>query len=401
MSAPQRPTSPKIRFAALCVAIAVLGGCPSDGGGDGSSSETIVSAGGSSGSDATTDVATGSSTTGDSTTTTTTSAPTSTTEQDDAGDETEDPVPPIVFDFAFTTGGQTACDVQEPVITFVEPTLVFVLDRSGSMTLSLDTGMGGLISRWNALHNTVTFLLDQYADRVQFGMKLFPTDNDCGVAAGLEVDPALENRDAILAAMPGAMADLTGSTPLTSGMVTAGQILQGTDPERPRAVLLLADGGVSTICSGNSVGGTEAEILRLQTEHEIATYVVGVDIDIFTATDMNAYAEAGGVPLGNPGDAVRFYNVTDTMQLQTAMDDIVGDLLACDLNLDSEPDHPSLTEVGVDSTQYDEITLAECDADVTGWTYSIEHTQIRLCGDACTSFKDVQAASVEFFCPAG
>ena len=36
-----------------------------------------------------------------------------------------------------------------------------------------------------------------------------------------------------------------------------------------------------------------------------------------------------------------------------------------------------------------------------GWTYSIEHTQIRLCGGACDAYRDVQEANVAFFCPQG
>lgn len=401
MSVKAGQTGPRLRCGHLFAAAALLGGCGSAAEGEPSDDETIASAAGSTEADATTEPAVDSATTGESSSTTSTTTGLTAPPEDEEGDETGDPVPPIVFDFAFTTGGQAACDVQEPVITFIEPTLVFVLDASGSMSFNdIDTGMG-LISRWNALHNTVTLLLEQYAERVEFGMKLFPTDSLCGVSPGLDVDPALDNGDAILAAMPAALSDLSGSTPLTTGLEAAGQVIEASDPRKPRAILLLVDGGVSTSCDGNSVTGTEAELLRLQGEHEIATYVVGVDITSGGAGDMNRYAEAGGVPLGNAGDAVRFYNVTDTAQLQTAMDDIVGDLLACDLNLDSSPDHPSLTEVAVDDMNYDQVTLDECDADADGWTYSIEHTQIRLCGAACSAFKEAQAATVEFFCPAG
>lgn len=312
-----------------------------------------------------------------------------------------------VFDVGAGTGGAVACEVQSPEITILEPTLVFVLDKSGSMSNSqFDTGMG-TVSRWNALHDTVTFLLNTYAAQVQFGMKLFPSANGCNVDAGLDVAPAFDNGAAILGAMPGPGADLnnggTSQTPVQQGMERAGAVVETYDATKPRGVLLVLDGGVSTTCTGNTAAGTEAEIARLWNDgiDGIPTYVVGVDISSGVQDDMNAYAEAGGVPTGNPGDAVRFYNAVDTMELEAAMETIIGDLLSCDIDLDPAPEHPDLTEVSVDGTDYSQVSLEACDAGTDGWIYSIEHTQIRLCGAACSAFEDVQAAQVDFFCPAG
>jgi hypothetical protein len=178
-------------------------------------------------------------------------------------------------------------------------------------------------------------------------------------------------------------------------------VLQTYDPETPRAVLLLLDGGVSTNCAGNTVEGTVDAISDLWDTHGVPTYVVGVAIAESLRADTNAYAIAGGVPKGNDGDAERFYNAVNTAELDEVMETIVGDVLSCDIVLDSEPEHPTLTEVTVDGVAYPQITAAECDAGMAGWYFSVEYTQITLCGASCDAFKASQTADVSFFCPAG
>ena len=322
---------------------------------------------------------------------------TSITPDDD--DAEESGPPPIVLDVNEVPKGGGACDEQAPTIDFVEPTMVMVLDHSGSMGIDFSDPVLGFISRWNALHNAVTFILETYAPVVEFGVKVFPSDNSCGVSSGLDVDPALANDVAILGSIPPAASNGTGSTPAYEAFVEGAlALVNDADPTRPRAALLLLDGDAG--CAGSPELLT-TEIETLYQDHGIPTYVVGVDISTFTAADMNAYAEAGGVPLGMPGDPERFYNATDTTQLQSFMDDVIGDLLSCDLDLDPAPTHPSLAEVDIDGNQYELIDSEACEAGGDGWTYSIEYTQIRLCGAACEAYRDVQQADVAFFCPQG
>ncbi len=317
------------------------------------------------------------------------------------GDDSDGGPPPIVLDVNAVPKGSAACDEQAPTIDFVEPTMIMVLDHSGSMGSNFNDPVLGSISRWNALHNAVTFILETYAPVVEFGVKVFPTNNidGCGVSAGLDVDPALDNVAAILSSIPAASSTGTGLTPAYEAFVQGAlSLVVDADPDRPRAALLLLDGDAG--CSGSPAALT-TEIEALFQDHGIPTYVVGVDIGASTVAAMNGYAEAGGVPLGMPGDVERFYNATDTTQLQSFMDVVIGDLLSCDLELDPAPTHPSLAEVDIDGSLYDLIDPEACEAGDDGWTYSIEYTQIRLCGAACESYRDVQQADVAFFCPQG
>lgn len=387
--------------ATLGFALATLGllGCSSDEAGA-NATDGIVSAGVDTGpgeSESTGDIP--SSTSSGDTTSTEPGGVTSMT-PDDTDDSDSGP-PPIVLDVNAVPKGDATCDEQAPTIDFVEPTMVMVLDHSGSMGGNFSDPVLGSITRWNALHNAVTFILESYAPVVEFGVKVFPSDgiDSCGVSAGLDVDPALDNDVAILGSIPPASSTGTGSTPAYEAFVQgAVSLIVDADPDRPRAVLLLLDGDAG--CAGSpALLTTEIEILFQ--DHGIPTYVVGVDIGTFTVAAMNGYAEAGGVPLGMPGDAERFYNATDTTQLQSFMDEVIGDLLSCDLELDPAPSHPSLAEVDIDGSQYDLIDSKACEAGGDGWTYSVEYTQIRLCGAACDAYRNVQQADVAFFCPQG
>lgn len=318
----------------------------------------------------------------------------------------DDPTGSPVFDVGNgnETEGTMPCDVQQPTVTYVEPILIFVLDKSGSMSINqFDAGMAGTITRWNALHNTVSYLLSTYQTSIAFGSKLFPSANGCNVNAGLDVAPAVNNEAAIIGSMPAPNADLnlggTSQTPVQRGMEEASAVIQTYDPATPKAVLLLLDGGVSTTCAGNSFAGTENVISDLWSTHGIPTYVVGVDISAGLTADMNAYAVAGGVPSGNPAE--QFYNAVNTAELDMLMDGIVSEVLSCDIELNPEPEFPELTEVTVDGVPYNQIDLLGCEAGDPGWYWSVEYGQITLCGVACDTFKAVQQADVAFFCPAG
>lgn len=386
--------------ATLGLALATLGvlGCSGDEAGA-NATDGIVSAGADAGPGASesTGEQPSSTSSGDATSTGPGGVTSMTTDDEDE----ESGPPPIVLDVNAVPKGSAACDEQAPTIDFVEPTMVMVLDHSGSMGASFSDPVLGSITRWNALHNAVTFILESYAPVVEFGVKVFPSNSgdSCGVLAGLDVDPALDNDVAILGSIPIASSTGTGSTPAYEAFVQGAlSLVVDADPDRPRAALLLLDGDAG--CAGSPAALT-TEINALFQDHGIPTYVVGVDISSFTTADMNGYAEAGGVPLGMPGDAERFYNATDTTQLQTFMDDVIGDLLSCDLELDPAPTHPGLAEVDIDGSQYDLIDSKACEAGDDGWTYSVEHTQIRLCGAACEAYRDVQQADVAFFCPQG
>ena len=85
------------------------------------------------------------------------------------------------------------------------------------------------------------------------------------------------------------------------------------------------------------------------------------------------------------------------------MDQIAASLITCDLPLSVPPLSPDDISVTVNGATYDQITGADCMNNVDGWYYSIQYTQLTLCGTACDEFKAMAtpAADVEYFCTGG
>ena len=81
---------------------------------------------------------------------------------------------------------------------------MLVLDKSGSMSQnSWDhdaNAMTADITRWNSLHQVVQFLLANFDDKINFGVKLFPSGTGCTVNNGVNVGCAPMNGASILAA---------------------------------------------------------------------------------------------------------------------------------------------------------------------------------------------------------
>jgi hypothetical protein len=341
-----------------------------------------------------------------------------------------------------STTDEPPCQVQQPTVTYVPPNLLFVLDKSGSMTGQTPT------TRWFELHSVVTSVVTQFQDRIQFGVELFPDNSGgCNVSAGFDIPPVLNNLATILAGIPAADVTIPGDhlTPMQTGFVNAVNWINANGAGRTNAIVLLADGAISdgrilcrrcalqgnqlvavnnvnsTVsqpnCPGNTVNGLTTAITNARNAG-VNTYVVGIDIPPtnndqvvggitvqFPGLDsiqgeMNGYAVAGGVP--GPGGG--FYNTQDVGALQTAFETIVDDVVSCTIDLSDPPPFPDLTEVEVGGTSYPFNPTLDC-ATEDGWRYLLdgmgEITGIELCGAACDGFKVSLTADVEYFCTAG
>jgi hypothetical protein len=159
------------------------------------------------------------------------------------------------------------------------------------------------VSRWEALHIAVSNILTAYDGRAEFGLKLFPSDQTCGVTTGVEVACTPDVQD-ILNAMPPADASLTGLTPSGAALDETLQYLTPLVFPGPKGLILMADG--ATTCG---TPGTVPEIINLidgayngGNDPTIPTYVVGINSnDPATESELNALAVAGGFPQGTAG----------------------------------------------------------------------------------------------------
>jgi hypothetical protein len=185
----------------------------------------------------------------------------------------------------------------------VPPSIMFVLDQSGSMTSTYDHDNNAgtpNVSRWNALHQALTQILNNYDSLAEFGVQLFPTDNNCAVAGAPQVAMAPNNAANILATIPAPTFSPSGLTPSGSGLQAAINYLAPYPATGQKAIIFMADGGTSTTCTGPN---TQTQITTMLStaynggvDPSIPTYVVGINASGSTATELDLFAVAGGVP---------------------------------------------------------------------------------------------------------
>ncbi len=345
-------------------------------------------------------------------------------------------------DESSSTGGNTTeaeipCEVVQATLKPVVPNMMLVLDKSGSMVVN-PSGLWDhdanvntpKISRWNSLHDVVELILTKFNVKLNFGASLFPSkfangdyDPDaCKVNANVEIPVAPNNKDTILANIPTALdVSLKGGTPTAAGMKAALAHLKTLPADVPRAVLLVTDGAANcTTGAGDPMNYAplfEAYDNTLNTvvgdaftKDNIPTYVVGIDTknvvspvmkdgdpdSINPFVKLNELAAQGGKPKNNVNE--KFYNATNQIELEAALDLIIADALSCVIPLKVEPAKPELTKVKL--LNADVPHVMDC-AKENGWVYTNPngpYDAIELCGTACTNLKQSGKAEVNFFC---
>ena len=297
------------------------------------------------------------------------------------------------------------CQIETTKITPIPPDLLFVLDKSGSMAMEKwdhdDSPQTPNVTRWHSLHGVVESVVKTFNKTVNFGVKLFPkidatgdiNNGACIVNPGVEVEIAAMNAAGVLAGIPAVDFPVEGGTPIESGLKEAYTYLKALDPGNQRFALLIADGEISKACDGEiyfeAIGSVSSA-----NKAGISTYVVGIDVDPSISDQLNALAEAGGKP--NIG-LDSFYQVTNQIQLQAAIQQIVDDTLSCVIDVDPQPSEPLLFEVWIGQDQVP--AAADCAKD-DGWVWTNPHSQIQLCGASCLQLKKSGQVEARYYCEA-
>jgi len=434
----------RIASASLILTISFLSTACGDNGGGGESETTPQTNTSITSLPPTTDTPTGSGTDsasetgvtdGSSTVTPTTDPTTSGTTADLSATSTDGPATTT------TSAGDTTegppCEEIKATLKPVEPNIMLVLDKSGSMVAN----PAGLwdhdgdpntpkITRWNSLFQVVQLVTTDYNDNINFGANLFPSTKALGeykptaclVEGDVEIPVAPKNKDAILNGIPQAGdTSLKGGTPAAAGVTAALAHLKTLDPQVPAAILLVTDGAANCGAGLQPPPLFEAYDQTLHTivkdawtVDSIPTYVVGIDTKNVVSDNsqdgnpnatntyekLNELAVDGGKPKDDPTE--KFYNAVNQIELKAALDIIAADALSCLIPLESQPGFPEETKVIVGDADIPKV--ADC-ASENGWIYEMDmmglYTGIRLCGTACEALKAEKAADVEFYCTAG
>jgi hypothetical protein len=314
----------------------------------------------------------------------------------DDGDDGDSGIPK--FDLGDPGDPDGSCEKVVVQAAAARPHVLFVLDKSGSMTDAQWIFQNQLMSRWHSLYLAVESVLDQFDDRADFGAALYPNfDDGCVVDDPVNAPVAPNNGLNILAAMPPPGSLFDGPTPLHNGISVAKAHLEEIRvPEKPQAMVLVADGGLSQHCPPiSSLEEVNAMIAEAWAD-DVPTFVLGIDANTPELIEqLNDYADSGGKALNG---ANKFYNADDGDELLENVLEVVQGTLSCTVTIEETPDNPAFTKVIVDGMEWDEVE--ECDSE-DGWYWSNPFTELTMCGLACEDFKATGVANIEFLCTEG
>jgi hypothetical protein len=250
-------------------------------------------------------------------------------------------------------------------------------------------------------------VLGQTDTTVNWGLKLFGSNNGCTVTAPPEVPVAAMNSTPVAnrigMTMPGS------STPTRAAIQAAQTYLTGLTDPNTKFILVATDG--SPNCPANCTGGAcmttpnpteEQAVVDAITAANTAgfkTFVVG----IATASDADAdmtltnMANAGGVP--RAGQTPPYYPIASQAELVTALGQIITVAGSCTFQVPNPPTNDGTTSRG-DIAVKGDGTIIPQDAN-NGWTYSNANmTSVDLHGSACDAVKagTVSMVSIVFHC---
>ena len=280
-----------------------------------------------------------------------------------------------------TTG---TCSQVEVSIDPVVPTLVLLVDQSGSM----DTDFEG-VERWDAVYETLMEPSDgvvaNLQGQVRFGLTLYSSERgfeggECPMLTS--VAPTLDNFDDIDAVY--GPAELIRDTPTGESLEATAQMLAALDLEGPKAIVLATDGAPDT-CDNHQSNDTAKEVSvaagQAAWDLGIQTFVVSVGDDV----GDEHLQEMANVGVGKDPDAAEpapFFKALNPEQLVEAFDEIVGEFVTCSFTVDGEVD----LERACDGTVTLDGETLECG---TQW-HVPDPSTLELLGDACETLKDGQ-----------
>jgi hypothetical protein len=294
-------------------------------------------------------------------------------------------------------GGVVGCVPGVIGLEKATPRVVFVLDRSNSMSAPFGAGRA---TRWRSLGDALGAVLPPVDQTMELGALLFPlgSGGTCAVGAGPNLAPALGNVGSLVRLMSNTLPG--GHTPTATAIAAAGDVVLADRAATAARALVLATDGVpncnaslnATTCTcSTGAGRCTSSILCLDDDRSVAqvarlaalgvpTYVLGIqDSSTLAMEVLNDLARAGGRP--RTGTPQAYYAVTSETDLDAALTAIRNQVGACVYLSSSVPDDDGSMEVTVGGT------AVPFDATGTsGWSWSVrDNGELVLTGAACAA----------------
>lgn len=318
----------------------------------------------------------------------------------------DDAVGPESHDYAF----DMVCGTEDlPMEYAVSSDVLIVLDRSGSMALTL-----------NPLKNAVNRIVDASDDRIWFGLMPFPSSvppnecrmiapaTECAAPATPHVTPGPLRAPDIAAALSGI--GICGSTPTSRTLANARSYLASAPTGHTPYVLLVTDGVPNCnssldwhtcTCLDTETGCTDRPEACLD---DAASYAA---IDGLLADGVRTYVMALGRWAGSDRDVLNnmavhggtehFYPAEDTASILSTFEAIMGTIVvSCTFDLHPGPEtDPTQVNLYVG----DELVPRD-PSHGNGWDYVDEDT-VEFYGPSCDTILagDVGAVHAAYGCP--
>jgi von Willebrand factor type A domain len=285
------------------------------------------------------------------------------------------------------------CTEISVVVSPVIPTIVLLVDQSGSMT----TDFSGQ-ERWTALYETLMGpggTVESLQSDVRFGLAMYSSvdGNEGGMCPMLtEVGPALDNFAAIDAVYGPAIP--IDETPTGESLALVADELAAFAEPGPKAIVLATDGEPDTCAEPNPQNGQPESIAAVQAafDDDISTFVISVGTEV-GASHLQQVANAGvGKDVDDPMPAP-YYLALDAGDLVDAFHEIIGGFVSCEVPIDGIVD---LDQMCDGTLLLDGVEIA-CPVD---WSM-VDESTVELLGDACALWKDGESHEIDATWPCG
>ncbi len=285
------------------------------------------------------------------------------------------------------------CVEKDVTFTAQIPTVVMLIDQSGSMDQQFGTGQ-----RWNVLRDALidvnTGIISTLQSKVRFGLALYTSEGGFGPDTPPKicpiitaVTPALNNYAAIVAKyLPN---DWKGDTPTGESVDAAVKILDGVSEPGPKVLVLATDGEPDSCVDPNPANAAGNEVARQLSvsavqnafSKQISTFVISVGNEV-GQDHLRAVANAGQGLAVDVDSTNRFYLANNQAELAAAFDTIVSGVRSCVFALDGvvEEDRAETGSVVLDGK-----ALPYLDKD--GWLLN-SPSLLELQGAACAAIKN-------------
>ncbi len=283
------------------------------------------------------------------------------------------------------------CQSEEfrPDVTTIEPSVVLMLDASGSMANELEPNRP---RPWpiDTAKDAIDIIADNLAMDARLGLSQFPFQGSSGSTCTTKQHLPVASNSANELKAAAAGINALGNTPTgfaLNSVLDQGMLTDAGDPydsRRPKGVILITDGDPTVACdSGSPVN------LRVEAQPEavaaaqrlsnagIPVFVVGF-ISGADPANLDAIAAAGGTDAPGPD---RFYTANNAADLVNVVQQIKEQIVSCDYQLSNVPADMDQMFVSVDGRP-----IAQDPAN--GYTFDPFAQLVSLHGAACDDIKN-------------